>query len=70
MIAGEGAERDDGLGGSLEVSRSGVVTESGPRRQKFWFGSLRQSIHSWVEGEEPFIIGNYGRYAGLLEHDF
>ncbi len=69
VIAWEGTERDDRLRGGLQIAGAGVVAESGPSGEKLWFGHLRQSIYSWVEGEKPFIIRDYRRHAGLLEHD-
>jgi len=70
-VAGEAAAvvADDGLRAQVQVARTGVVAEAGPRFEdaRQWRRSERRERRK--AGEEALIVGNHGAHLCLLQHD-
>ena len=60
----------NGLRRPLDVPGAPVIAQTSPMRKQILFGGLRQRIDSWKSLQESFVVGNYRRYACLLQHHF
>ena len=65
-----GVPGDDPPGGSMEVSRPGVVSHAFPRFQHFLERSRPQIFHCRETVHESVVVGTDLVYPRLLEHDF
>ena len=64
------ALRHDLLRGFLQVARAAVIAKPGPETQYFIFRRCGKCVNVREMLHESFVVGNRGRNAGLLQHNF